>query len=203
MSNLSDLVEGTPEWYRKAWELCEFDKGYEGVIKHDAIVVASHKVRYQKIEAELGVPWFVIGAIHFKESTCDFRGCLANGQKIIGTGRKTTIVPEGRGPYATWEESAIDALKLMRFDRVKNWEIGNLLFLFERYNGTGYIRGKGAAETSPYLWARTSVNDDFGKYVKDRVFDPKAPTNKTSGICAILKYLEKQGHIQIQYLKAA
>lgn len=195
MKSLEKYVEGTPDWYREAWRICQTDPGFEDAVAKDAKIILHNKDAYQKVEDKTGVPWYVVGAIHFKECGCHPLGCLVNGQKIIGTGRKTTIVPIGRGPYASFYESAIDGIKLLRLDRVKDWEIGNLLFLCERYNGSGYIKGAGRAETTPYLWARTNINDGYGKYVSDGKFDPNAPTNKTSGICAVLKWLESMGHI--------
>ena len=67
--------------------------------------------RYREVEEDTGVPWFWTAAIHSRESSNDFAGCLHNGEEIIGTGETTTLVPAGRGPFETWEESAVDALE--------------------------------------------------------------------------------------------
>lgn len=194
-----DPDEGTLPWYRKMYLACKIDKGYEKAVLKDAKLVLQGKHRYEAVSKLTHVPWWVIGIIHFKEASCDFRACLHNGERIIGTGKKTTIVPIGRGPFATWEEAALDALKTERIGRLTQWELGSILYALERYNGTGYIGkhpekkpipGVAAAETSPYLWARTNVNDDYGKYVSDGKFSSKQTTQKTSGICAILKSIE-------------
>lgn len=191
--------EGTPEWYRAAYKEMEFDKGYENAIHGDTQTVLRGKARYLKIQDATKIPWWIIGGIHFKEASCDFKAVLHNGERIIGTKRKTTLVPAGRGPFDTWEEAAIDAVIGKRWEKIRAGasDVGEILYAVERFNGTGYISGAGKAETSPYLWARTSINDDFGKYVRDGVYDPMATTQKTTGFAAIMKELERFGEIKI------
>lgn len=198
-ADLSTYDEGTVEWYRAAFSQMTYDKGYENAIAGDAHTVLRGKARYMALEQSVEIPWWIIGGIHFKESSCDFKGVLHNGERIIGTGKKTTIVPAGRGPFATWEEAAIDAVQGSRWDKIRAGvrDIGNILYAVERYNGTGYISGAGKLERSPYLWARTSINDDYGKYVRDGVFDKDAPTNKTTGFAAIVKELQRFGEIKV------
>ena len=145
--------------------------------------IIANRSRYEVVAKATGVPWDVIGVIHYRESSNDFRGVLHNGQKIIGTGKKTTIVPKGRGPFSTWEEAAIDALANCHPHLAKNkdWSIGTTLDKLEAYNGLGY-RNKGLA--SPYLWAGT---DQYakGKYVADGKFDPNH-VDQQLGVAAIL-----------------
>jgi len=135
-----------------------------------AAKITANRSRYEAVSAKTGVPWDVIGVIHYRESACDFAGVLHNGQKIIGTGKKTTIVPKGRGPFKSWEEAAIDALMNCSpfLAKRKDWSLGATLDALEAYNGLGY-RNKGLP--SPYLWAGT---DQYvkGKYVSDGKFDP-------------------------------
>lgn len=124
-----------------------------------------------------------IGVIHYRESSNDFRGVLHNGQKIIGTGKKTTLVPKGRGPFSTWEEAAIDALANCHpyLAKNKDWSIGTTLDKLEAYNGLGY-RNKGLP--SPYLWAGTDQYTK-GKYVADGKFDPNH-VDQQLGVAPIL-----------------
>lgn len=135
-----------------------------------AAKITANRSRYEAVSAKTGVPWDVIGVIHYREATCDFARVLHNGQKIIGTGKKTTIVPKGRGPFKSWEEAAIDALMNCSpfLAKHKDWSLGATLDDLEAYNGLGY-RKKGLP--SPYLWAGT---DQYvkGKYVSDGKFDP-------------------------------
>lgn len=130
------------------------------------------KARYQGVSGKTGVPWWVIAVIHQRESSGSFAGVLHNGEKIIGTGRKTRLVPAGRGPFATWEASAVDALVNCppKIASNKDWSAGSTLTWLERYNGLGYAN-KGLP--SPYVWSGT---DQYarGKYVADGVFDPNA-----------------------------
>lgn len=194
-ARLEDLKKGTLLWYRAAWNIAQYDAGYEKSIRRDAELAADGIDRYKAVSSATGVPWYVIAAIHFKEASCDFRAVLHNGQRIIGTGKKTTIVPIGKGPFSTWEEAAIDAIKHDGLNKVTDWSIENILKQLEAYNGLGYLKYR-PEENSPYLWARTSINDDFGKYVADGKFDPKAPTNKTTGAAAILKEFERMGLVK-------
>lgn len=198
-----DPDEGTVPWYRRMFELCKIDRGYEGAVAADVNTVLRGEARYRLVEEKTGVPWWVIGAIHFKEASCNFAGVLHNGEKIIGTGRKTKLVPAGRGPFATWEEAAIDAITLngARWAKLRagSRDIGEILYAAERYNGSAYLSKTSDAgkENSPYLWARSNINDGFGKYVRDHVFDPNATTQKTTGLAVILKELAKAGKIKL------
>jgi lysozyme family protein len=158
-------------------------------INAQAAKIAANRSRYEFVSKTTGVPWDVIGVIHFRESSNDFRGVLHNGQKIIGTGKKTTLVPKGRGPFSTWEEAAIDALVNCHphLARNKDWSISTTLDKLEAYNGLGY-RNKGLP--SPYLWAGT---DQYvkGKYVADGKFDPNH-VDKQLGVAPILMKLRDQ-----------
>ena len=195
-SDLSKLKKGDADWYREAYRVCGFDPGMEDEVERDADLVFRGFARYSAITAATGVPEWYIGCTHFKEASCDFRAILHNGQRIVGTGQKSTIVPIGVGPFATFEEAAIHALRHDGLDKNKDWSVGNALRLAERYNGTGYLRYH-PEENSPYLWARTTLNDGFGKYVRDGVWDANAPTNKTTGFAAIMKSLELRGKLTI------
>jgi lysozyme family protein len=128
------------------------------------------KPRYQAVEKTTTVPWVVIAVIHERESGADFHCVLHNGERIIDTGRKTTLVPKGRGPFATWEAAAEDALALDRLTKVKDWSIEHTCYMLELYNGFGY---RAHHINSPYLWAGSS-NYVHGKFVRDGVFDSSA-----------------------------
>ena len=81
-------------------------------------------------------------------------------------------VPAGRGPFASWEAAAVDALVSCASYTARNadWSIGWALTKLEEYNGLGYAaRGL----PSPYLWSGTDQYKS-GKYVRDGVYDPNA-----------------------------
>lgn len=150
--------------------------------------IKANRSRYEAVSKSTGVPWDVIGVVHYRESSGDFAGALHNGQKIIGTGKVTTIVPKGRGPFTTWEQAAIDALMNCApfAGKNKDWSIAGTLDILERYNGLGY-RKKGLS--SPYLWAGT---DQYvkGKYVADGKYDPNH-VDKQLGVAALLLKLRE------------
>ena len=166
------------------WNAAKFTRSTQ--INVQAARIEENRTRYEAVSAATGVPWDVIGAIHYRESSGSFAGVLHNGQKIIGTGKKTTIVPKGRGPFNTWEEAAVDALMNCSPYAGKNrdWSIAGTLDLLERYNGLGYRK---MGLPSPYLWAGT---DQYvkGKYVADGKFDPDH-IDKQLGVAALLKKL--------------
>lgn len=161
--------------------------------------ILSGKARYEGVAATLGngIHWWFIGICHFMEAgglyPNQFKYHLHCGDPLTG---RTYHVPKGRpkanpkggklppspsNPY-TWEESALDALKYMGYDKVKDWSIENCLYLFEKFNGLGY---KKRGIPSPYLWSFTDRYTS-GKYVADGKFDPKA-VSKQPGTAAIMK----------------
>jgi len=131
--------------------------------------ILKNKSKYDEVSQITNVPWYVLGAIHYRESSLNFSRHLHNGDPLTA---RTKHVPAGRPikgqPPFTWVESAIDAIKLKGWDKVKDWSIENTLNLVEAYNGLGYKK-KGLP--SPYLW---SWSDKYqkGKYVADGKFDP-------------------------------
>ena len=148
------------------------------------------KPTYEQIEKATGVPWNFVGCLHFMEASLRFEACLHNGQPW---NKKTTIVPIGRGPWNSFVDAAIDALK---YDKLADkpegyWTLARMLAFSESYNGTGYRR-KGIL--SPYVFAYTNLSGELGKYVKDHVYDPKAEHNRPSvgAILLMLKQMEAQ-----------
>lgn len=162
---MTDLVKlkGANE---RRWSAAQLTRGPEflPVAKR----LAATKARYQAVEAKTGVPWPFIAVTHERESSQNWQKSLAQGDPID---RPSIHVPAGRPP-GTWEAVAIDALMNCGpyAARNKDWSIGGLLTLLERYNGIGYAnRGL----PSPYLWSGTDQYRS-GKYVADGVFDPNA-----------------------------
>ena len=144
------------------------------------------KARYQAVAAKVGVPWFWVACIHWRESSGDFRGILHNGQRIIGTGKKTTIVPKGRGPFSSWEQAAIDAMTTSPHDmrKVDIDCVERFAYEAEKWNGWGYAMYH-PANPSPYLWSYTSVYKG-GKYVADGKWNAGV-RDAQIGVMALLK----------------
>lgn len=140
------------------------------------------------------IPWYFIACVHYMECSFSFNKHLHNGDPLSGY---TVQVPAnrpkvGHGPPFTFEESAVDALKLMKYDKVTNWSLPFILQKLEGYNGFGYSK-KGIH--TPYLW---SFSNQYvkGKYVKDGVFDADA-VSQQMGAAVILKRMEDRALISI------
>lgn len=150
--------------YSKLLATAELKKA--STVYADCRKILTFRARYEAIGRSSKCPWWVPAVIHMRESDNDFRGVLHNGERIIGTGRKTKLVPRGRGPFNSFEESAADALKIENIGAIKTWNVEMSLGFLERYNGLGY-RNRGIP--SPYLWSYTSQYSK-GKFVGDGQF---------------------------------
>ena len=142
----------------------------------------------------ISVPWYFIACVHYMECSFSFKKHLHNGDPLTGY---TVHVPAhrpkvGHGPPFTFEESAVDAIKLMKYDEVTNWSLPFILQKLEGYNGFGY-NAKGVH--TPYLWS-FSNHYSKGKYVKDGVFDANA-VSAQMGTAVILKRMEDRAIIYI------
>ncbi len=175
--------------YESKWKSCEID--YQpATVKAVAKRVLAVK---QQCSFFWDVPWWFVALCWLRECNLDPRGCLHNGELIVGTKRKTKLVPAGRGPFATWRDATADALVIKGYHKIKDWSVGRVLFLFEGFNGYGY-RTKGVP--SPYLWSHTnhyadgSWDDDprGGKYYADHKWSADIYDSQI-GVCAVLKAL--------------
>lgn len=172
------------EHYKNLWSTMVIDPKKESTIVWYVKKIKEGAARYQEVEKETGVPWQVIGCKHLMEGAGDFTRVLHNGERIIGTGKKTRLVPKNRGPFDSWEEAAIDALRIKK--QPKEWTIENTLYYCERFNGLAYLRDPNKPN-SPYLWSFTQ-HYTRGKFVRDHVYSPTA-ISKQCGIAPVLKKL--------------
>lgn len=136
--------------------------------------------------------WWFIGCLHNMESTCHFGGHLHNGDTLKA---QTTRVPAGRPTHPpkngwdegyTWEESALDAMRLKEFDSLSDQSIAAWLWRAELYNGFGYLLYHPEINT-PYLWSGTNHYSQ-GKYIADGSYSATA-TSSQVGVAAIAKHL--------------
>ena len=154
--------------YRNLWNAMCVSDSRRSAIDAVAMRINNSKQRYQQVAAKFpGMPWYIIGMWHYRESNNDFRGVLHNGEHIIGTGRKTKLVPPGRGPFSTWEEAAIDALRIKNLQNVREWTVERIGYESERFNGFGYMK---FGINSPYVWSGSNLYS-VGKYVADGRYD--------------------------------
>jgi len=144
----------------KPSRLHEFD-GY-------AAQLFAHKAIYAAIESKTSVPWQLTAVLHLRESNANLGTYLGNGQSLK---RKTTEVPENRGPFLgpnAFIDGAIDALRIDGLSSVKDLNIiEKQLFYTEQFNGWGSAN-KGVP--SSYVWGGTSIQRP-GKWVADHVWN--------------------------------
>ena len=127
---------------------------------------AANKAIYEEIEKATNVPWEFVAIANERESGGDLTTYLGNGDPL---NRVTTHVPAGRGPFASWADGAIDALKYQGLDKWTDWSIEGILYQFECYNGLGYL-GK---TNSPYVWSWSNLYSS-GKYISDGHYSSSA-----------------------------
>ncbi|WP_201160076.1 hypothetical protein [Rhodoplanes elegans] len=181
--------ETTAAGYRALWTKAAIVPARRDDAAAVAARIRAAQDRYLPVARATGVPWWMIGALHMRESSLSFAGHLHNGDSLNGYTRQ---VPKGRpkvghGPPFGWTESAIDALTMKGLQTVTVWSLERVLYECERYNGWGYL-GKG---NSPYLWSWTTLYAG-GKYVRDHVYDPNA-VDRQPGVVAIFKALAAAG----------
>ena len=164
------------------WAVAKLTRDFTSVGK--ALLAA--KPRYQAVEAKTGVPWFVIAGLHQRESDADFTTYLGNGEPL---NRVTHLVPKGRGPFATWEAGAIDALALDGLNQVKEWTPARACYETEKFNGFGYRR---RGIWSPYLWS-FSNHYSRGKYVADGQFSADAVDQQCGAIPVMKRLMQLDG----------
>jgi len=172
--------------YEKNWAALQIRPERQNEANREAARLLGGRARYQEVERRTGVPWWFVGLCHYRESHFNWASYLGNGQPL---NRKTTIVPAGRGPFATFEDGAVDALTLQQFVGLKDWSLPRAAYRLEGFNGYGY-HGKGV--NSPYLYGGSTCYGPpearAGKYVRDHVFDPNF-VDPQLGTLVILKAL--------------
>lgn len=162
-------------------------------IQKAARQILANKDRYEKIEAALGIPWYLVGCLHKREADCSFKRHLHNGDLLTA---RTHQVPAGRPPHGnppfTWEESAIDALTMRGLQKVADWSIERVAYEAEGYNGWGYANKH---LISPYDFAGMDDPDKpglqevaHGKYIRDHVFDASV-IDQQPGVMSLLKVM--------------
>ncbi len=175
-----------PDW-EYLWANCTLDKERARELTNVKGKILANLPRYEAVSKETGVNAYLIAALHYRETSLRFDRCLHNGEKLPGP---TTLVPKGRGPFSSWEESAIDALRLVGLHRTRpQWPV-DCLISSELFNGRGYRR---RGILSPYVWAGTNWSDEKGKFVADGKFDRWA-TEKQLGVAAILMAIEAEDY---------
>lgn len=127
-----------------------------------------NRKRYENVSAATNVPAELIAALHWRESSADFKTYLHQGDPL---GRPAVNIPNDIPVFYEWEEAAIHALSMdYHKSRQEDLEItadtknpNALASYAETYNGLGYYN---QGMPSPYVYAGT---DQYvsGKYTSD------------------------------------
>jgi lysozyme family protein len=149
-----------------------------------AVHVFNYAEVYLQVQRKTGVPALFTALLHCMEGNADYYRQILNGQPFT---KKTTIHPKGKGPWETWNDSAIEAFKIHGLKKVVNTPY-HILQALERWNGLGYEKH---GIHSPYLWAGTN-HYSSGKFIKDGIFSPDAKS-KQIGAAIILRHLILKG----------
>lgn len=211
MTNIPHLISANAA----LWKTCEILPNRHAEVMAVAqrlCLIATPKSRYKEIETRTKVPWWIVAVIHEREADQDFSCSIAQGDswRIV-----SQHVPRGRGPFASFEDAAVDALaKCPPFaarwpDKVRNfygispgliprdapepWSPGAALTLLELYNGTGYEDFH--HENSPYNWGATN-HEERGKYTADGKYSAAAWDQQIGCAAMLLAMAEIDGEVK-------
>lgn len=176
----------------KRWQAMKVNGNAVTSLDKVAARLIAAKARYQEVEAQTNVPWCVIAVIHEREASQSWFANLAQGDPWD---KVSTHVPRGQGPFSSWEEAAINALKTDKLDTWGDWSIQGTLTALEKYNGLGY-NNKG--RSSPYVWAKSNQYE-FGKYVADGVYNPNAIDTQMGCAPLLLRMMKMDASIGLKY----
>jgi lysozyme family protein len=181
--------------YRNLFDSCVIRPQYKSAVQQDTDRMLRNQSRYEEIQGETNVPWYVVGVVHNLEASFNFAGHLHNGDDIRF---KTRNVPRGRPPSwdppkssTDWRRSAEDALAYDSLADQKEWDLEQLLYRLEGYNGWGPRQVY--RMNSPYLWS-FSVHYNRGKYESDGHWNPTLVSDQC-GAGVLIKALVDAGSI--------
>lgn len=183
--------------YANLWAKAQILPQFQSAAKAVAVKLNAHRSQYEAIEAATKIPWWWVACIHERESDADFSTYLGNGEHVVGPsamaqGRKTVLVPRGRGPFPNFAAGAIDALTHEGYVGITDWSLPRALFLAEAWNGWGYI----GRINSPYIWSWSNLYSS-GKFQENRHgswFNPNL-RDPQPGVVAMLKAMIAEGFI--------
>lgn len=121
-----------------------------------------HKKRFLSVAIEFGsMPWHVVCQLSRMEMGLNFNGSLLNGDPW---NKKTVRFPAGHGPWDSWEEAAVYAIKdeARRWNfKLKDWkwDLGGTFFHLNAWNGFTHCLPEGKdiqpPYASPYIYSGT------------------------------------------------
>ena len=178
----------------KLWRGCKINhKKISQVDKYVNNIIRGQP-QYEKVAGIIGCPWYLVGVIHGLECSFNFKEHLHNGDSLK---RRTVHVPRNRPDFGTppfnWTVSAVDALEIKGWHKIKDWSMEEILYQLERFNGFGY-RNHHPKVKSPYLWSYSN-NYIRGKYIGDSKWSALT-VSKQAGTAVILKRMYERGLIK-------
>ncbi len=187
--------------YASLWATAHIRPEHASAPRSEAARIIVGRPKYEAVGL---IPWELIGLMHLMEADLSFQKHLHNGDllyRMNATGGRdwlpTVQVPAGRGPFGSWNESAVDAISYEIEARnipastlaaLQSRQIEAALWWMEGFNGFG-TRRRGI--NSPYLCGMTTAYTK-GKYVRDGVFDPDA-VSKQCGVIPVLREIARAG----------
>jgi lysozyme family protein len=182
------------EEYGRLYRKLELRPQFAAAANWHVHMMKKSRSRYERVEAQTGVPWYFIAVTHGLEASFNFRAHLHNGDYPLTA--KTRQVPAGRPtvwlPPSDWESSAKDAMLILGYTGQKDWSLERTLYRLEAYNGLGYRK---LGVPTPYLWS-FSNHYERGKFVADGRFSNNAKSQQC-GAAVMLKLLDDAGEIKL------
>ena len=170
------MLELTLEHYEDRYAAMHEIPEWRNRIATAVSAVLNGEPLYKRVAIDAAVPWEFIGLLHLLECGCNPTRQIMNGQRWDNV---TTLVPVGRGPWDTWEDSALEALAKLRGMPGTS---GMIAMELERWNGLGYAKRE---MNSPYLWSGSNLGVGVGKFVGDGKYDPRAVSEQVGGMVVL------------------
>ena len=175
--------------YRRLFTDCVLDNDKMPEIDEIVAGIAADQVRYEAVAQALEMPWFFVAVCHYLATERSFECHLHNGDPLL---ERTTHLPDGRPvegePPFTWEESAIDALKLQFLDQWQDWSLPGVLFRLEGCDTWAY-RLHRPEVNSPYLWCGSN-HYDHGRFIAEDTWSETAVASRCGGAVLLRRMAE-------------
>lgn len=191
--------EDLREFYINHYKTVTIDDNRVEEISSICDKIEKYKHIYDRItkQSRSTVPWWFIGAIHYRESNFSFARHIHNGDPLSA---RTTNVPANRplsgNPPFTFEDSVSDIIEYKSLNKETSWHlVTRTLWLFEKYNGFGYIKYHNDV-MSPYIWGGTDKYVSGG-YASDGKFK-EFYVSKQIGCAPIVKTLVDRNLISFE-----
>lgn len=170
--------------YARQWDAMEIKPARAAALARFCRNALVGKIRYQQVEQDTGVPWWMVAIIAERESSQNWERSIAQGDRWDS---RSVNEPRGRGPFKSWRAAAYDALATLKnLDHIKDWRLEKVLYQLERYNGWGYHQFHNRMP-SPYIWGGTTIQKP-GKYIADHVWS-STEVDTQLGCAAMLRAL--------------